>query len=374
MLEQLYPGFPADPPSNWDSEERFRQLLNDLDLTSSPGYPYMKEAPTIGKWLEADGIGGFSEQKIQRLWFDVKQVLFGTYNHYFRVFVKDEPHKISKIESGKWRLIIASSLPVQMVWRMCFSHQNDWLNDNPYNTPSSHGLVFCYGGWRRFKAHCRSKGLRYSRDISAWDINAPGWVFRSILRFRTKSGPFGWRRTCEWLYDDAYYHSVLLFSNGLVLRQLFPGFMKSGLFSTISDNSLSMVLMHCLACYRAGLNIGSVWATGDDVLQTHISDTYVDMLESLGCKVKEWEEGLVFMGTDFNNDPEPCYFSKHVVNYWCQEHYRQEALDSYLRLYAYSDKFDFWYRVSRVAGFTMRSRAYYQFWYSSPIARWLTNM
>lgn len=219
MLEHHYRGFPYEPPDDWDSEERFRRLLLDLDNSSSPGYPYMREAPTIGKWLEADGLGGFSEMKIQRLWYDTRLVLSGNYQHRFRVFVKDEPHKIRKVQQSKWRLIIASALPVQMAWRMCFSHQNEWLNEHPYTTPSAHGLVFCYGGWRRFQAAARSKGIRYSRDISAWDCNAPGWVFRVIESFRTARGPASWRHSVRLLYDDAYRKSILLFSNGLVLQQ-----------------------------------------------------------------------------------------------------------------------------------------------------------
>lgn len=311
--------------------------------------------------------------RVSRLWYDVQQVLAGNYEHLFRVFVKDEPHKISKVKLRKWRLIIASSLPVQMVWRMCFDHQNRWLNENPYKVPSAHGLVFCYGGWRRFKAHCKTKGLRYSRDISAWDVNAPGWVFKVILAFRTSKGPDNWRRVCAMLYSDAYKNAKLLFSNGVVLQQQYSGFMKSGLFSTIADNSLAMVSMHVLASYRAGCYVGSVWATGDDVLQQHISDTYIDALERLGCKVKEYEDQLVFMGTSFEKEPIPMYVEKHIVNYWSQELYREQTLDSYARLYSYSHWFDFWSRVADEAGVTLRSRSYYQFWYSSPLARWMSS-
>jgi len=258
-----------------------------------------------------------------------------------------------------------------MVWRMCFAHQNDWLNQNPYILPSAHGLVFCYGGWRRFKQHCKTKRLRYSRDISAWDINAPGWVLKTVRDLRIRwGGPVSWARTVTNLYADAFENAKLIFSNGLVVEQKFTGFMKSGLYNTITDNSLAMVSMHILAAYRARMLVGALWATGDDVLQENLSADYLVELEGLGCVVKEYEENLTFMGTNFDDKPKPVYFLKHIVNFWTQKDFRPETLDSYARLYCYQNKeFSFWKEVAQSLEISLKSQAYYQFWYSSPFAK-----
>lgn len=332
----------------------------------------MREAPTIGKWLGADGLGSYNEVQVARLWHDVTLVFAGKYRHVFRVFVKDEPHKIAKVLSKRWRLIIASSLPVQMVWRMCFYEQNHVLNQKPYECPSKHGLTFCYGGWRRFLAHVKTQALNYSRDISAWDVNAPGWVFDVIGRWR-QSWPGvtdEWIRVQEMLYADAYEHSELLFSNGLVVKQGYKGFMKSGLYNTISDNSLAMVAMHVLASIRSGQHIGNIAVTGDDVMQSIISDTYVDRLQELGCRVKEVLNHIEFMGTDYTKGhPEPMYFQKHLMGYVTKPEVQDEVLDAYCRLYAYSDRFRFWKTLADQTGIKTRSSAYYLFWYSSPMAR-----
>lgn len=362
-------------PQDWFTKERFEVLLMELDLTSTPGIPYMREAPTIGKWLKADGLGNFDRQQVERLWYDVQLAHSGNFDHYFRVFVKDEPHKKSKIEQQKWRLITCAALPIQMLWRMALKHQNDYLNNSPYETPSAHGLVFCYGGWRRFKAHCRSLGLRYSRDLSAWDTTAPGWVLMLCKQLRQRAGgPPDWLRVMDILYSDAFETAKLKFSNGVVLKQTYTGSMKSGLYTTISDNSLSMVALHCLASYRSGQHVGSVWCTGDDVLQEHISDAYVQELEGLGCVVKEYQAKLEFMGTDFSESPVPVYLDKHIVNFWTTDEYTEERLDSYLRLWCHSEWFDFWVKCARQKGITTKSRAYYQFWYNSPMARLLALM
>lgn len=371
-MEDQYQDMPP-VKEDWSSFDSFMSEIHDLDKTSSPGWPYMTTATTIGQWLQWDEIEGPSQQRVQILWHDVQLVMSGQYNHLFRVFVKDEPHKREKILKKRWRLIVASSLPVQMVWRMLFSGQNAWLNEHPYQTPSAHGLEYAHGGWRRFLAAVKSKNLNHSRDISGWDINAPGWALRFVrnLRIRLAKQGDGWTRVTKMVYSDAFKHAKLLFSDGTVVQQEFSGFMKSGLYNTISDNSLAMIVMHFIASLRSGLPVGSVWATGDDVLQSFISDDYIRELEKLGCRVKCIEPVENFMGTVFKRTgPEPAYFAKHIVNFTLTKpDVRAETLDSYLRLYCHSPRFEFWMQVAKALNISVRSRAYYQFWYDSPLSK-----
>lgn len=372
-MEDQYHGM-AQPPEDWSSRENFMIQVYELDRTSSPGWPYMTTATTIGQWLQWDEITGPSQQRVEMLWHDVQLVMSGNFEHLFRVFVKDEPHKREKILAKRWRLIIASALPVQMVWRMLFDAQNKWLNEHPYQTPSAHGLVYAHGGWRRYMAAVKSMNLNHSRDISGWDVNAPGWALSFVRAFRArmaKQSSGSWNVVAKSMYSQAFRHACLLFSDGTVMQQQYRGFMKSGLFNTISDNSLAMVVMHFIASIRSGLPVGSVWATGDDVLQSFISDDYIRELQRLGCKVKCVEPVENFMGTVFKkNGPQPAYFSKHVVNFaLAKQEVRAETLDSYLRLYCHSPRFEFWMQVARLLKIKVRSRAYYRFWYDSPLSK-----
>lgn len=374
-MESMYAPTQTSLRPDWATRARFEELVRTLDNSSSPGWPYMREAPTIGKWLGVSPDGTPDPVQVERLWYDVGQVLAGQYEHIFRVFIKDEPHKISKIEAGKYRLIVASSLPMQMVWKMCLEEQNDELN-KPYRTPSAHGLAFCYGGWRRFMAACSTRGIKYSRDISAWDVNAPGWVFdvtKEVRKRLFRVVDNTWLRTMDMLYEDAFADSKLMFSAGVVVQQQFRGFMKSGLLVTISDNSLAMVAMHTLACLRSGMRIGAIMATGDDVVQSLVSDDYLQRLEESGCRVKEVLHKLEFMGTDFTSGkPEPLYFSKHVVTLPLKREVLEQTLDAYARLYVHSDKYRFWQAVAARLGVTLRSQHYYRFWYDSPLAKALS--
>lgn len=375
-LEDQYRGIPSID-SSWFTRSRFENLLSELDLTSTPGIPYLREAPTIGQWLGADGLGNYSRSQVERLWYDVCKLYNGEWEHRFRVFVKDEPHKVAKRDQNRWRLIMCASLANQMLWRMALKHQNDWLNASAYKCPSAHGLVFCYGGWRRFKAHVATKRLSYSRDLTSWDLSSPGWVWRVVREFRKRAGgPLDWLRAMDRLYEDAFEKSIYQFSNGMVVRKDISGVMESGLFVTISDNSLAMACMHFLASLRSGQYVGSVWATGDDVLHTYISDAYITQLEKLGCRVKEWTAELEFMGTSFVKEPKPLYLAKHIVSFMTKKaDVRAEVLDAYARLWCHDDEwFEFWSAVAKSAGVSLRSRAYYRFWYSSPLAAQLAKL
>lgn len=377
VLEKLYKDVYVPLPENWNTYDYFRTCLLDLDNTSSPGYPYMRQAPTIGKWLGADGFGKFDEQRVAVLWHDVQQVMANEWEHIFRAFVKDEPHKKAKVIAKRWRLIVASALPVQMVWRMLFKHQNDALNAHPFECPSKHGLVFCYGGWKRFLAMVDSQSLKYSRDIQGWDVNAPGWALRVAGKWRQRWPGItpSWISLQEMMYRDAYRSAKILFSNGLVVEQGYWGFMKSGIFNTISDNSVAVLAAHILACLRSGLIFGHIGVTGDDVIQSTVSDEYLDQLDKVGCRVKELHHHLEFMGTQyFDRVPKPLYFQKHLYSFCMKPNEVDEVLDSYCRMYAHSEYFSFWKSLADDLNVPTRTSAYYKFWYDSPLAevmKWL---
>jgi hypothetical protein len=314
--------------------------------------------------------------RVEELWTEVRDVLDGNYEHIFRAFIKDEPHKKAKADEGRWRLIIACALPVQMVWRMAFRLQNARLNEACHEIPSKHGMVFCYGGWRRFLAEVDTKGLKVSRDISGWDINSPGWVFDADLELRTRlvtDVNADWIRVTEWLYKDAFHTSKILFSNGLVYEQCFSGFMKSGIFSTISTNGDAMYLMHGAACVVAFEPITPFCATGDDVVQSSCSKNYKEALERLGCVVKEVIDGIEFMGSSFEGPgraPVPLYFGKHVVSFAMKSEVVAEVLDAYARFYIHSPlEHHFWRSVAQEFNVPLRSTAHYREWYDSPVAR-----
>lgn len=368
-MERLYSRVDLSVSADF-SKERFEDSLYDLDFTSSPGYPYMKHATTIGQWLKFED-GKFDRVQVERLWYDVQLVMAGQYEHFFRCFVKDEVHKVSKRDSNRWRLIMASSLPVQVAWRLCFAEQNAALNKGCWSSPSTHGMVLCYGGWRRFKSLIRSQGICQFRDLQSWDIFAPGWALDlvKIFRKRLANSSDSWNGLVDLLYDDAFRNSKIMFSNGTILKQQYPGLMKSGLYNTITDNSLAMVAIHLMATLRSGALLKPLIATGDDVAHGLEPQRYFDEMMGLGVVVKEVTSASEFMGTDFSQWPRPMYLSKHIYNVCCAEGSLEEVLESYAHLYAHSPWFDLWAAMANQVNYRLKTREYYQFWYDSPMAR-----
>ncbi|APG75800.1 hypothetical protein 2 [Hubei sobemo-like virus 40] len=335
----------------------------------------MTQAPTIGEWLFKGELEPDPTRK-ELLWLMVTDVIEGNYEHLFRVFVKHEPHTERKALAKRWRLIIASSLPVQIVWQMVFGNIEDALLQQTGRTPSAYGLVYGAGGWKRFRDMLVQRKVNLCVDKSGWDMNSPGWVYELCLELRkrlcTDLTPAA-ERVMDMLYRDAYQSSKLIFGDGTILEQQFSGFMKSGLFVTISDNSFSQYFLHVLACLRLRIPLGTFYATGDDTIQSLPPNVeeYLDHLEYAGCEVKEYMNGYQFMGFELKDyGPHPIYLGKHFWNLLHQEDENlEQTIDSYLLNYCKVDEaFDYLRALSIELGYAPRSKQWYRFLMDNPLA------
>lgn len=358
-------------PNDWDSYDSFRKCLTRLDMTSSPGYPYMVETTTIGSWLGYDGFLSYNEQRVSQLWHDTRDVLSGKWMTILRVFIKSEPHKASKVREGRWRLIMGSPLPVQMAWHMVFRYQNDLEIEKSYFIPSQQGIKLCGGGWKNYRAQWVSRGYSIGLDKTAWDWTVPGWLIDLEFRFRCRMARNltpAWIKAAKLLYDGMFVNPIFILSDGSLYRQRFHGFMKSGCVNTISSNSHMQILVHLIVCKIDGISENPYpVACGDDTLQAadHCGD--LTTYSSIGSLIKKASEGLEFVGHDFlENGPQPLYFRKHVFTIMHSDEENLPAvLDSYLRLYAHSYQYSYWERLALALGLerTVKSREFYLRWY-----------
>lgn len=360
-------------PDDWNRYEGYERALATLERQSSPGYPYMRQAQTIEQWLYCGGLLPDPVRKAE-LWIDVQRVLQGDYHHVYRAFLKMEPHTKKKAEEGRWRLIIQSSLAVQVAWKMVVGHIEDALMRMMGCHPSCYGEIWYGGGWRRFLDRCRRLGMDMCIDKSAWDWNSPGWVYDACRQLRvrlTRNPNPEWERVLAWLYDDAYSNSMILVAGDLY-RQVDPGLMKSGLYVTISDNSFAQVLLDRAACLRLGVRYGPIFCTGDDTIQSRVPHPdYIATLESFGCVAKEVTYGVEFMGNTFANlGPRPMYGGKHFRNVtMVQDEDLETTIDSYMRAYAKDPVWmKFWRKLAAKLSLRVRSDAYYAWFMDSPDA------
>lgn len=396
MLERQFRNALTTIPCGWDSRQSFDKVLMQLDKQSSPGWPLCLQKPTIGEWLFGADLFPIKSQA-DKLWNMVQYVFMGQYDHVYKVFVKAEPHTRQKISDNRWRLIMMSSLPIQVAWHMCIGKLADRVL-NPYATPLAHGLVYFGGGWKTFFYYIRQHRLNWTADKSGWDWNSPGWVYRVAFKLlqnlvildeydertglknnvdRHFDNNENWYQTVRFLFEDAFMRKKVVLPDNTILLQNEAGLMPSGCVGTILINGIAQVALHILALKRMGISPSRcrLMATGDDTIQEMPSDLdkdeYIRQLQFAGCVIKECGEGTDFMGFEITSEGfYPKYFEKHIENLKLQkEEFLAETLEGYLRIYCHDfEMFLFWRSVADRLGFRMPSREYFLYFANHPDA------
>lgn len=362
--------------TGWDTYDNYLDCVRALDYTSSPGYPYMFEAPTIGDWLGYNGVG-YNDLRLANLWIHVKSLMdeLDFSDCYWRVFIKQEPHKLKKFESKRWRLIMCPPLHLQVLWQMVFAKQNDMEIQRSFSIPSQQGMVLCNGGWKYYRRLWLNQGTTSGCDKTAWDWTMPAWAFALDLEFRSEQllKPDGkWNNLARKLYVDAFMKTKLFLSDGTVYQQTKPGVMKSGCVNTISTNSHAQFMLHVLYSIDENLPIEPVCRScGDDTLQHQMHTEKPSVYEKYGVLIKSVSDTLEFMGHEFRDDgPHPMYVGKHVFRVLhCKEDLLVDTLQQYHYLYAHDDRlYAYFDDMADMLGLRhlMHQRRHYLYWYDSP--------
>lgn len=367
-MEKEYSVIRTKLPVDWNSRANFNRVLLRLDRQSSPGWPLCREASSIGAWLFGDQLMPLPHRADQ-LWSQVQDVLLGKYEHLFKVFIKAEVHTRQKAEENRWRMIMASSLPVQIAWHMTIGHLEEKLVKTSGQQPSAYGQVYTAGGWKRFLHRVRAKRMYWCIDKRAWDWNSPGWVYKLCRELRkrlTIHATREWEESLDRLYEDAYVRSKVILPDGSIYEQQEEGLMKSGLVPTISDNSFAQVGLHFAVEYQMEEPDTPIEATGDDTIQrkSRRAKEYISRLQLLGCVVKEAVDGIQFMGFNISDEGmRPMYLGKHLASIVLQkEDYLPETLEAYAGLYVHCPEFfDFWKRVAEELDVLLPSKKYFQY-------------
>lgn len=327
-------------PSDFMERSHYERVLKRLDWTSSPGYPYMRSGPTNGDLFRVvDGIP--DPARVEHFWQIVQQQILTGNADPIRLFVKAEPHKLAKIENGRYRLISSVSVVDQLIDHMLFGDFNQVLIDECVFIPSKAGWSQYGGGWRMMP---REPWM--ALDKSSWDWTVHGWLVDMVLAFRAQqcnNMHDRWMQLARWRYERLFGDPVFVTSGGLLLRQKQPGVMKSGCVNTISDNSIMQVILHLRVSYEMGVEPGPIYTMGDDTLQAPVErlDDYMRAISQFSI-VKEMTLENEFAGCRFHGRRvEPLYRGKHAFNLLhLNGDYVQQIADSYVLLYhrsAYRD-------------------------------------
>lgn len=328
-------------PDDFMSRSHFERVLDNLEFSSSPGFPYMRQASSNRDFLGAQN-GVIDEDKKEHVWQLVKMRLQARDSDPIRLFVKPEPLKITKLAQGRYRLISSVSVVDQIIDHMLFDEFNDQVQARCLESPPKVGWSQGGGGWKIMPL----TGW-VAMDKSMWDWSVQPWLLQMVLDFRrrTLQGDVkNWNELAQWRYKQLFGTPVFVTSGGLLLRQKHPGVMKSGCVNTIIDNSIMQVLLHIRCSSAVGIRPGNIMAMGDDTLQEDFPEreVYREHLAQF-CHVKHVIVRTEFAGFRFmRRRVEPLYRNKHAfVLLHVKEKLEVDTLAAYVLLYHRSEKKDF---------------------------------
>jgi hypothetical protein len=169
-----------------------------VNLKSIPGFPYSQIAST-NKQLFTDHYGWFKELVLDRVMKMVKlrnqipnmtpkELLTEGLIDPARVLVKQEAHKLAKLEIDRQRLVAAQSLADQMVQRLLFERLDKLEASRFPHCPSAPGIGFSDDLVTQFMdAVAENVGEEYdliSTDVPLWDWNVDVWEMEEEGRNR----------------------------------------------------------------------------------------------------------------------------------------------------------------------------------------------
>lgn len=344
------------------SRSHFLRVLYKLDLSTSPGIPYLHVASSTGIYLGFNGFTFTETERVNALYESVRNWFSNSgARNPIRIFIKDEPHKLSKIANGKLRLISSTPLELEVIEHMLFDEQNEAETGHWATGPFKVGITLSGGGWKLIE----TRGMFLCADKSSWDWSVPGWAMMLDLKYRrhcclTKGTAFEDWKSKSLKYYSYMYGGGCLFqlSSGHKFRQLVSGIIKSGSVITLSSNTHLQLWYHHLALHRMGeMGNPRMSAMGDDTVvelgsrDRRFVERYVAATESLGCKIKEYEvmcNRVEFIGFKFaRNELTPLYQTKHLFRILSQvnkgilvdslQMYRRTYCKSPVRLYQLYD-------------------------------------
>nr|UGO57588.1 MAG: hypothetical protein 1 [Riboviria sp.] len=305
---------------------------------------------TVGEFLEWNG-ESYSRDRVellQRMVYDrYMRLLDDPQSDDIKVFVKQEPHKVSKLQEERYRLISAVSLIDTMVDRVLFGQLYR-------NIAQNYGDTTIMIGWSPLKSgvtYLRDRlgpGPYLSLDKSAWDWTVQGWMVDMIKDYLQNIHPDspGWfKRMIKARFELLFEQPWFIFSDGTRIQQGDRGIMKSGCYLTILFNSLGQILLNHMACSRIGRTPVPVFALGDDTIQELMDwwEELVTSVESFGFSVKkEVHDTIKFCGFEMHGVHfTPEYREKHRFNLehlTFDDEVAKQTLQSYQILYYRDDQ------------------------------------
>jgi len=289
-------------PKDWKSRDRIKAAILAVDWDSSPGYPFLVTMPGKNNGDVIDALGeGLVDMVVEALKFERQ--------YPTRVFVKQEPHKKSKVLENKERLISSVGLIEQIRDRVLFTAFCDNLHAAYPNIPVATGWADKKGVHclllNQFRKFIKMLGL----DKGTWDWTV-NELFLEMLRWfillmhtypdeeTRHSFEFSVNRWFALMFDEGH---TFVTSAGEYFVQLWVGIWKSGMLLTLVGNAIMNACANIYVLLKMGYDEATIKSYrmasfGDDTLQEIPEDLdvdeYVRIMRTTGAIIKDDEKIL----------------------------------------------------------------------------------
>lgn len=202
-----------------------------------------------------------------------------------RLFVKNEPHKKSKLDEGRVRLISSVSTPDKTIEWVLYKHLCELEINNWKDIPSKPGIGFTEESNEAVYDDIINSGLDMaSSDVRGWDMGVKQYEIednaeRIILLCDNPSEDWQHLVRAKAILES---ESIYQFSDGVLVEPTFPGLVNSGKLMTSCGNSWMRVRKADLVGSRKTI------AAGDDCIESYVPDAVAKYL-ALGIVIKQYE-------------------------------------------------------------------------------------
>lgn len=241
----------------WDE---FLSVVSQLNADASPGYPWGLKFVSKGVLVEKDALSVY-ESVCERINLYLKplpvcedhlrsiMLVESGMCDPVRIFVKNEPHAVDKVATGRLRLVMSVSVIDEICERLLFSVQNGAEIAECYTCPARPGIGLSTDLqtktlYKDVEPHIRG-GRGKKSDVSGWDWSFKGWMYDADLKFRTMlNHGWGtiWHRLATRRFECLKW-SLFATSHGRMYAQMKPGIMLSGSYLTSSTNSHGRLIL-----------------------------------------------------------------------------------------------------------------------------------
>lgn len=268
-MHSIYPKTPQ--PTFDDLHLKINDLVScEIKEDSSPGAPLMAISP-INRDLIAmtgDMVNNLVYNRINSIIAlkqlpTLREAIESGLTDPIRIFIKQEPHKISKIKEGRLRLISSVSLIDQVIDRFIYTAQNEAEINCWKDIPTKCGTGLSLDSQQQELYSNIKKISRklFSSDVKGWDWNYKEWQHKveAIRRM------MAWGYSFDYSYCAAFNlvnynalpsivkllifrtkflsYNLLMLSDGTIVTHGKPGWQKSGSYITLSANSSQRTIL-----------------------------------------------------------------------------------------------------------------------------------